>query len=285
MTKDDKQLHLAIDACRPQSSDADGLELDESGQELLRRSEQFDRLVREVLSDGDVPSDLEARLMDRISAEPADGVEREQTDDFVKAAVLAKGPSADAEATVVLAAGSGQDRGPRKGHRFSRRLLAATISLGLAVIVTLTLVWQGDDQGGSPLPARELADRAGRWLPRLEKQVAMPGSWSTAIDQVPAEYEMDRHIIPEARQWQAFSTRLDSGAVMLDLSSRRHGTAYLVVIKTSRQYSLPPYPLQKLASTGQWSLAAWQTGDSLFVLVGGRDVQSLDRLVRSPDFG
>ena len=113
----------------------------------------------------------------------------------------------------------------------------------------------------------------------------MPGSWSTAIDQVPAEYEMDRHIIPEARQWQVFSTGLDSGAVMLDLSSRRHGTAYLVVIKTSQQYSLPSYPLQKLTSTGQWSLAAWQTGDSLFVLVGGRDVQSLDALVRSPDFG
>ena len=285
MTKDDKQLHLAIDACRPQSSDADGLELDESGQELLRRSEQFDRLVREVLSDGDVPSDLEARLLDRISAEPADGGEREQAVDFVKVAVLAEGPSADAEAAVVLAAGSGQDRGPGKDQRFSRRLLATTISLGLAVLVTLALVWQGDDQGASPLPARELADRAGRWLPRLEKQVAMPASWSTAIDQVPAEYEMDRHIIPKARQWQVFSTGLDSGAVMLDLSSRRHGTAYLVVIKTARQYSLPPYPLQKLTSTGQWALAAWQTGGSLFVLVGGRDVQSLDTLVRSPDFG
>ena len=113
----------------------------------------------------------------------------------------------------------------------------------------------------------------------------MPASWSTAIDQVPAEYEMDRHIIPEARQWQVFSTGLDSDAVMHDLSSRRHGTVYLVVIKTSQQYSLPSYPLQKLTSTGQWSLAAWQTGDSLFVLVGGRDVQSLDALVRSPDFG
>ena len=285
MNRDDKQLHLAIDACRPGSSDADGLRLDETGQELLRRSEQFDRLVREMLSDGDVPADLETRLLDRISVEPADGGEREQAGDLVMAAVGAEGPTADEEAVVVRAAGAGHQAGPGESPRLTRRLLVVASSLGLAVLVTLALVWQGDDQGGSALPARELADRAGRWLPRLEKQVAMPGRWSTAIDQVPAEYEMDRHVIPEARQWQVFSTGLDSGAVMLDLSSRRHGTAYLVVIKTSRQYSLPPYPLQKLTSTGQWSLAAWQAGDSLFVLVGGRDVQSLDRLVRSPDFG
>jgi hypothetical protein len=238
-----------------------------------------------MLSDGDLPADLETRLLDRISAEPPGGSEREQADDMVMAAVVAEGPTADEEAVVVRAGAAGQEAGPGKDHRLTRRLLVVTSSLGLAVLVTLALVWQGGGQGGSPLPARELADRAGRWLPRLEKQVAMPGSWSTAIDQAPLGYEKDRLVIPEARQWQAFSTGLDSGAVMLDLSSRRHGTAYLVVIKTSRQYSLPPYPLQKLTSTGQWSLAAWQAGDSLFVLVGGRDVQSLDGLVRSPDFG
>ena len=290
MTKDEKQIQLAIDACRPHSADADGLELDESGRELLRRSRQFDRLVCDVLTGGDVPADLEARLLERIAADPARATETAEetgvvSPDTVMAAISAKGPASDAEAPVSQANVSGQDPDRRTGRRFSRRLLAATISLGLVAVVALALIWRGGDETDSPFPASELADRAGRWLPRLEKQVRMTGNWSTAMDQLPAAYEMDRRIIPTARQWQVFSTELDSEAVVLDVSSRRHGTSYLVVIKTPRQYLLPAYPLRRLTSTGQWSLAAWQTGDSLFVLVGGSDVQSLDGLVRPPDFG
>jgi hypothetical protein len=40
-----------------------------------------------------------------------------------------------------------------------------------------------------------------------------------------------------------------------------------------------------LTSSGQWSLAAWQQGEMLFVLVGGSDVRSLDALLQSPLFG
>jgi hypothetical protein len=286
MTEDRKQIELEIDACRPRSRDADPLQLDENGRDLLRRSQEFDQLVGELLRQGDVPLDLEARLAEQVSAGPQTEETRGLLSDTVMAVVAAEGPSGDAAAEVTLSDQSdqsGQDlEVPRKPRGF-RRLLA--VSLGVVVLLALAVIWQGAEKAGSPLLASELADRAGRWLPRLEQQVRMPESWSAAMGQLPSDYETDPRIIPAARQWQAFSTGLDSQAVVLDVSSQRHGTAYLVVIKTPRRYSLPSYPLRKLTSTGEWSLAAWQNGDSLFVLVGGSDVQSLDHLVRSPDFG
>ena len=283
MTEDRKQIELEIDACRPRSRDADPLQLDENGRDLLRRSQQFDQLVGELLRQGDVPLDLEARLAEQVSAAPQTEETRGLLSDTVMAVVAAEGPSGDAAEEVTLSDQSGQDLEVPRKPRASRRLLA--VSLGVVVLLALAVIWQGAEKAGSPLLASELADRAGRWLPLLEQQVRMPGSWSAAMGQLPSDYETDPRIIPAARQWQAFSTGLDSGAVVLDVSSQRHGTAYLVVIKTSRRYSLPSYPLRKLTSTGEWSLAAWQYGDSLFVLVGGSDVQSLDHLVRSPDFG
>ena len=283
MTEDKKQIELAIDACRPRSQDADQLQLDESGLEVLRRSQQFDNLVGEMLRQGDVPADLEARLSEQVAATPLAEESSGLLSETVMAVVAAEGPSGDAATEVTLADRSGQDQQIHRKPRFSRRLLA--MSLGVVVLLTLAVIWQGREKAGSPYLASELADRAGRWLPRLEQQVRMPESWSAPMGQLPSDYETDPRIIPAARQWQAFSTGLDSRAVVLDVSSQRHGTAYLVVIKTSRRYSLPSYPLRKLTSTGEWSLAAWQNGDSLFVLVGGSDVQSLDHLVRSPDFG
>ncbi|MFP6648986.1 MAG: hypothetical protein VB817_05975, partial [Pirellulaceae bacterium] len=282
MTEDRKQIELEIDACRPRSRDADPLQLDENGRDLLRRSQEFDQLVGELLRQGDVPLDLEARLAEQVSAAPQTEETRGLLSDTVMAVVAAEGPSGDAAAEVTLANQSGQDLEVPRKPRASRRLLA--VSLGVVVLLALAVIWQGAEKAGSPLLASELADRAGRWLPRLEQQVRMPESWSAAMGQLPSDYETDPRLIPAARQWQAFSTGLDSRAVVLDVSSQRHGTAYLVVIKTSRRYSLPSYPLRKLTSTGEWSLAAWQYGDSLFVLVGGSDVQSLDHLVRSPDF-
>jgi hypothetical protein len=280
MTEDRKQIELAIDACRPQSQDADQLQLDQNSREVLRRSQQFDNLVGELLRQGDVPTDLETRLAEQVSATPLAEETRELLNDTVMAVVAAGGPSDDAAAEVTLADRSGE---VLRKPRFSRRLVA--VSLGVVVLLTLAVIWQGREKTGSPYLASELADRASRWLPRLEQQVRMPGAWSTAMGQLPTDYETDPRIVPVVRQWQSFSTGLDSRAVVLDVSSRRYGTAYLVVIKTPRRYSLPSYPLRRLTSTGQWSLAAWQYGDSLFVLVGGSDVQSLDRLVRSPDFG
>ena len=46
MTEDRKQIELEIDACRPRSRDADPLQLDENGRDLLRRS--LERAVRYV---------------------------------------------------------------------------------------------------------------------------------------------------------------------------------------------------------------------------------------------
>mgnify|MGYP001174522344 FL=1 len=283
MTEDRKQIELEIDACRPGSRDADPLQLDENGRDLLRRSQEFDQLVGEMLRQGDVPGDLEVRLAQQVFAGPQTEEARGLLSDTVMAVVAAEGASGDAAAEVMRANQSGQDLEVPRKPRASRQLLA--VSLGVVVLLTLAVIWQDDEKAGSPYLASELADRAGRWLPRLEQQVRMPGSWSTVMGQLPSDYETDPRIIPAARQWQVFSTGLDSRAVVLDVSSQRHGTVYLVVIKTPRRYSLPSYPLRRLASTGQWSLAAWQNGDSLFVLVGGSDVQSLDHLVRSPDFG
>ena len=183
MTEDRKQIELEIDACRPRSRDADPLQLDENGRDLLRRSQEFDQLVGDLLRQGDVPLDLEARLAEQVSAGPQTKETRGLLSDTVMAVVAAEGPSGDAAAEVTLADQSGQDLEVPRKPRASRRLLA--VSLGVVVLLALAVIWQGAEKAGSPLLASELADRAGRWLPLLEQQVRMPGSWSAAMGQLP----------------------------------------------------------------------------------------------------
>jgi hypothetical protein len=295
MSEEKKQVRIAIDACRPRSDDAEQLLPDNRHRDALRRSERFDLAVAAMLSQGDVPQDLEARLLELVSDAPAAG-EPGQTalpwSDPVMAAVTEQGLSSrsevasDSDAPVTLADDTSIVPGSESRRRFSRRLVAATISLSMVVLVTLAVIWHNSGVDDPANPASELADRAARWLPRLEKQLSNTDAWSTSMAQLPEGYEADRSIIPAVRKWQAFSTELDSQSVLLDLSSKRYGRVYLVVIKTARRYSLPAHrPLRKLTSSGQWSLAAWQQGEMLFVLVGGSDVRSLDALLQSPLFG
>jgi len=297
MSEEKKQVRIAIDACRPRSDDAEQLLPDNRHRDALRRSERFDLAVATMLSQGDVPQDLEARLLELVSDAPAPaagepGQAALPWSDPLMAAVTEQGLSSpsevvsDSDAPVTLADDTSIVPGSESRRRFSRRLVAATISLSMVVLVTLAVIWNNSEVDDPANPASELADRAARWLPRLEKQLSDTAAWSTSIAQLPEGYEADRSIIPAVRKWQAFSTELDSQSVLLDLSSQRHGTAYLVVIKTARRYSLPAHrPLRKLTSSGQWSLAAWQQGEMLFVLVGGSDVRSLDALLQSPLFG
>jgi hypothetical protein len=83
-------------------------------------------------------------------------------------------------------------------------------------------------------------------------------------------------------RWRRVEKFVDGEAIAYDLPSSRSGKATLYVAKHTVA-GLPPYPpTQPTLSTGGNSLAAWQSGGLLYVLVVRGDAQTYgDYLDRS----
>lgn len=280
MTQNEQHLKQLIDSCQPGDSESEQLIAENDLADLAARTHALDRLLAEALADVEIPVGLEDRLLDGLleaglsaDAGHQHGLLSEKSlQDVVQT-------KATDQHDVVTAVQNQESRST------GRRTAIAGIVVAAVAAVILAIAWRPTSTETAPYPASELAGRVAQWLPRLETAIADTAGWQQASIEPPLAYLADRQVVPHARSWREFETRLDPQAVIWDLSSRRYGEVYLVVLRPSERYSLPEMPLRRLTSSGQWSLGAWQTGDTLYVLVGGRGVRSLDRLIRQPVLG
>jgi len=280
MTMNEQQRNQLIDSCRPGDPEAEQLIAEHDLAELATRSHALDQMMADALADVEIPPGLEDRLLASLAELPLDGQGRHEQGPLSEQSLQdvlqtdASGPQADVAVGAI-----------EPGESSRRRTAIAGFVMAAVAAVVLAIVMRPTSTETAPYPASELAGRVAQWLPRLENAISDLAGWQQAAVEPSAGYLADRQVIPAARSWRMFSTGLDKQAVVWDLSSRRDGEVYLVVLRPSERYSLPEMPLRRLTSSGQWSLGAWQTGDTLYVLIGGRGVRSLDRLIRQPVLG
>lgn len=281
----ERPIQNQIDGCQPDSAEADHLIAEHGLEEVAERLHAVDRAIQTALNDVSVPSGLEDRLLHAVLVE-TDSAETAQSTQLLSDpswdAIRESDLSAEPEVALKW---SGSAERTEDSRRLSRRYSVLGLVSAVAVTVAVVVLWQPASVNQAPASASELANKIGQWMPELELALADKTGWQAADLASPEGYQAGREVLPPLRGWRVLSHELDSQTILWDLSSRRRGEAYLLVLKPARQFSLPDMPLRRLTSSGPWSLGAWQQGDTLYVLIGGRGVRSLEQLVRRPELG
>lgn len=232
---------LGLDACRPASEDLQQPELAPLAVRLvesaelrsqLARVQRFDALLGEAIDDLPVPSGLSQRLLAKLNAE--------------RAAVAATLPAAASQPTLVLPA--------RSTNR--RKWLAVAASLAASLIVAAGGVWylQPREITGADIP-----QVANSWFDQVHDQwQALPA---------PRDLPLPQIVAARPRGWQSAGDATGSRSVAYQFLLPGGGQAVLFAVRMNVPHvpQLPPARPQPM--TGNRSVATWQSGGVLYVLV------------------
>jgi hypothetical protein len=264
-------LREQIDACRPGSDDltlpelaalAQAVEQDRAVATELDRSSQFDRVVISALHEAPVPADL----LDRLLAQAA-------RNSGVADAVSTAPPAAGAAVSLAADAAVSPTAGAVTTRRVSRRWLIATsaiaaVAASLALGLGLFL----------PRPARnvsqsQLAESASGWY---DEAAPLAPGWQAYAAAAP-------HSALRVRPGRSRSATTEYGPASVYECQRQSGRALLFVVKTPDRFAVAtlPFTAVKGASRGL-EIAAWQSGDVLYVLVLPKDHQRLEDFLSKP---
>ena len=253
-----------IDASRPGSDDLQLPELADLARAVasdprvakdLAASHASDMVLCDGLHEVPIPSGLADRLLSAMSSPSRD-------------AMVAVASNSVLSAPLVLPVAQ---PAPADGvqHRLSRRawLVALPALAATALAAVGLLFWRQAEP--KRFSQDQLASHAEEWY-----QAALPQKgWQTNIDPATAkEFPIDAVVQVRPVAQRKVPVEGDAEGIAYDLrsTSRR---AVLFVIKTRDHYDVAPLAYTSLkTTTGDKSVAAWQTGGFLYVLVveGGR---------------
>ncbi len=260
---EDPRIWELIEACRPASDDledpllaplAEQLAANPELADLFERLQHLDASLAEAFRDVPLPDGLEDRITTRLAA--VRNGRKATTEDQ---------PASESRA------GEPVTQAPEPRRRFSRRwLLAAGAVAAVAASLVLAIV---------------VPDRAPPVLDRDEVLKAAKADFENWIAQGQPfdngeprpDYPLSRDIAPRRvpqTRWRSIDHFLGCRGVAYDLSLPRrgapHATLYVLRATVPGLDSVPPS--RPSSETGGRSVAAWQTGDLLYVLVveGGR---------------
>jgi hypothetical protein len=267
MSSDDRQrLIQQIDACRAGSEDlsapemrelAEALASDESTRELRERLHDFDAAVGGAMHDAAVPEGL----AQRISAE-------------ISAGLAAEPAAGELDNSLVQPA--------EKPVRVSRRRwLTSAVSTVAAASIAAVVVWA--------------------WWPEPQQMLTLEDVLNASIDfhkanrdlsaasgQPPTEFPMSPDVTPSGRvTWRKISGLLDCQmGVAYNIPGRRGCVATLYVVRRDIPALPTLVPTRSGSDTANVRVAAWQSGDLVYVLIlrGSEQdyldfVQQLDRII------
>lgn len=255
----DEQIWEALSACRPDSDDlydpefaalARRLAIDPEFKERFEQMQRMDRVLKAAFQQAPVPERLGQRLLDRLAAARA-----QQTP----------------EARVV----------PRRSARISRRgVLVAVATFSTSAVVLMAVVF-GLRKPSSDTPSSVLEEAVQQF------SVESPEASRLLSETQPeADYPLSHEVLqlPQIR-WRSLKGFLGGSGVAYDLQRPGSGRATLyVVCRTVPGLPVVPPPVPASTTAG-CSAAAWQEGDTLYVLVvegDARDYQNYLSVSRGP---
>lgn len=280
-----RDMYQWIDVCRANSDDlqqdelralAELVERDPRAAELLARSQRLDEAFREALGDVPVPESLEQRLLAVVAGSAA--AQDSPTPDMPEAdhhAELDEPEEHHHHGYLTPAVRPLETRGRSRRHWLT--LVGAAAAAGLL----LAAGWWFRASGGA-LSEEALVQQAQGWSKRA---YADDFVWRSVREEVPPQ---DRPLSPAVfratGRWSQLAALDDSRAVVFELHSRDGVPGLVFVVRTRRDSGLAPLPYRQLSAAGVssgWTIAAWQTGELLYVVVVPGEGRSLDGFVRS----
>lgn len=233
---DQRWILQAIDACRPGSKDLDRPEFhslavrvreDPRIAELYRRVQRLDRRIATTFQAAAVPGGLEQRILRGL----------------------------EASAAMRPVANSGR----AVGHAAPwRRRVMGIVAAAAAVLVIVGAWWIWSS--GPRITTDNIWTMAARWCEGVD-----PQSWRPMAT-APDGYPTSPRVLARPFGWQPVRPALGGGGVLYDLSGPAGPPALLLVIR-SRVEGLPTRPPGQPLWTQNRSMAAWQSGPLLFVLI------------------
>ncbi|MCO6459382.1 MAG: hypothetical protein J5I93_29070 [Pirellulaceae bacterium] len=280
-----RDMYQWIDVCRANSDDlqqdelqalAELVERDPRAAELLARSQRLDEAFREALSDVPVPESLEQRLLAAVAgsavAQEALTLDKPEADHLGE---LDRPEEHRPHGYPTPAARPLETRGRSRRHWLT--LVGAATAAGLL----LAAGWWFGASGGA-LSEEALVQQAQGWSKRA---YADDFVWRSVREEVPPQ---DRPLSPAVfratGRWSQLPALDDSRAVVFELHSRDGVPGLVFVVRTRRDSGLAPLPYRQLSAAGVssgWTIAAWQTGELLYVVVVPGEGRSIDGFVRS----
>lgn len=217
--------------------------------EHLRRVERWDRRCAEAMREVAVPADLAARIVEVLERKQAVPPPREP---------------AVGDRTVEIGCGAPAPRdalAPTTRRRSWRRIVVAATIAAAATVVLMVLAPDGGWSGPDELcrTAISLFD------------IPMPAvNEGFLVSQVapPEDYPYSSHLlsVPEMR-WRSVDEFGRSHAVAYDLPLRGQRRATLYVLRGKAEGLPATPPRQSQLQTRNLAVAAWQSGDLIYVLV------------------
>lgn len=223
----------------------------------LDRSQQFDRVVMSALHDVPVPGDLLERLLAQATASRQ----------------LTAGQHRAAGSEGVREPAAAVSRSTDRTRRSRRWILAtagvAAVAASLAVGLGLFL----------PRPARDvsqsqLADAAADWHEKADPRSSDWQNYAARSPHTALRVRPSRQRSIETEYGTATAYELVSGG-------RR---AHLFAVKTRDHFAVASLPFSVVrGATGGLEIAAWQSGDLLYVLVFDKDGLQIEDFLRTRD--
>lgn len=247
---DEQRILEMIDACRPGSNDVEGpalAELARCVQEdprvalLYRRVQRLDSMIGAAIRDVPVPHGLEAAIVRRLEA--------------------ARRPDGPAELPATVA--------PAR-QRVDALWIGVATAATVLIAVTSALIWSRRD----PVTVDNIWTVAEGWCQQVDRDRWRP------MGSAPAYYPPSRRVLANRFGWQPIRSGLAGGGVAYNLSGEADPPAMLLVARTTVA-GLPGRPPRQPLWTQNRSIAAWQDGPLLFVLVVDGPPDRYRRLVDS----
>ena len=227
----DRRIIEAIDACRPGSNDLDAPEMND--------------LARQVKDNRRVAAVFES--LQRWDAKIDHAIGNVPVPEGLEAPILARlGPGA-LQQTVAAPAAAGPARWPGR-----RSWLALAVAASLAMVLATAWYWTRN----VPVTADNLWGQVDNWRQQID-----PSAWRSASS-APEGYPASPRVIGRRFGWQP----VGAGVVAYNLAGPGAAPAVLLVVR-ARVDGLPRRPPTRATWTQNRSLAAWQSGRLLYVLV------------------
>lgn len=225
---DERGIVEAIDACRPGSNDLDAPEMND--------------LARRLKEDRGVAAAFES--LQRWDVKVGKAVGDVPVPEGLQTRILARLMSAEPEQAVVASAAATAPR---------RVWLGIAVAASMAVVLTTAWFWSRR----APVTAENLSARVASWRQQID-----PNAWQST-GSAPGSYPVSQRVLGRRFGWQPVGQGV---VVAYDLAGPGKSPAVLLVVRV-RIAGLPKRPPARATWTQNRSVAAWQSGELLYVLV------------------
>ena len=225
---DDRRIVEAIDACRPGSNDLDAPEMSD--------------LARRLNEDPQVATAFSS--LQRWDAKVSVAVGDVLVPQGLQASILATLAPAEPDETVT----------PLESASRSARRAWFGLAVAASVAMVLATAWYASRE------VRVTADNLWSQVDHWQQQID-PNAWRSTSS-APAAYPGSARVLGRRFGWQS----VGPGVVAYDLAGPDGAAAVLLVVR-ARVAGLPQRPPSRATWTQNRSLAAWQSGRLLYVLV------------------